>query len=162
SLHHVAVFAADRFALRFREILREPRGQLAPVAGLQQHVGRELALREGAGLHRRALALAGHVGHRILAGHLALAGGAALPHRLRLGLRGGGHRLARFALALLRLALTLSLFGFALALTLLGLALLALAQVGLTLRVERVERLREEFGGGIGKRAAFGRALRGL
>src|SRR6185436_3659232 len=167
GLDHVAVLAADRFALRFHEVAGEARWELAPVAGLEQHVRRQVAFGHRAGLDGRALALAGHVGHRVLAGHLALAGRAALPHRLRLGLRRGGHRLARFALtlALFRLALALTLLGLALTLALLRLtlltllALLALGHLRLPLAVERVERLGEELGGRVGERAAFGRAL---
>src|SRR6185436_2598054 len=141
GLDHVAVLAADRFALRFHEVAGEARRELSPVAGLEQHVRRQVAFGHRAGLDGRALALAGHVGHRILAGHLALAGRAALPHRLRLRLGGGGHRLA--GLALSGLALTLALLRLALALlglTLLALLALALRHLGLALAVERVER----------------------
>src|SRR5882672_10468712 len=135
GLDHMAVLAADRLALGLHQVAREARRELAPVAGLEERVGQGgFALR--AGLDRGALALAGRVGHRVLAGHLALARGAALAHRGRLRLRGGGHRLGGVALALLGLTLTLALFGFALA-------------------VERIQRLGEELRGRVGERTAL-------
>src|SRR5882672_130258 len=144
GLDHMAVLAADRLALGLHQVAREARRELAPVAGLEERVGQGgFALR--AGLDRGALALAGRVGHRVLAGHLALARGAALAHRGRLRLRGGGHRLGGVALALLGLTLTLALFRLALALTLLGFAL----------AVERIQRLGEELRGRVGERTAL-------
>src|SRR5882672_1490503 len=135
GLDHMAVLAADRLALGLHQVAREARRELAPVAGLEERVGQGgFALR--AGLDRGALALAGRVGHRVLAGHLALARGAALAHRGRLRLRGGGHRLGGVALALLGLTLALTLLGFALA-------------------VERIQRLGEELRGRVGERTAL-------
>src|ERR1700681_3302982 len=85
SLDHVAVFAADGFALGFHEVAREARRQLAPIAGLEQRVSRQVAFTHRARLHGRPLALAGLVRHRVLAGLLALARRAALAHRGGLG-----------------------------------------------------------------------------
>src|SRR3954466_774088 len=73
GLDHVAVLAADGFALGLHQVACEARGQLAPVAGLEEDVGGQVAFGHLAGLHGSALALAGRVGHRVLAGLLALA-----------------------------------------------------------------------------------------